>query len=43
MNNIFEKHINDVQKRLKKYNNLILKSKYDKEISEQLIRSLYRC
>lgn len=39
MNNIFEKHINSTQKRLKKYNSLILKNKYDKEISEELIKS----
>lgn len=39
MNNIFEKHITNTQKKLKKYNSLILKSKYDKEISEELIKS----
>lgn len=39
MNNIFEKHINGTQKRLKKYMSLILKSKYDKNISEELIQS----
>lgn len=39
MNNIFEKHINSTQKRLKKYMSLILKSKYDKTISEELIQS----
>ena len=39
MNNIFEKHINSTQKRLKKYNSLILKNKYDREISEELIKS----
>lgn len=39
MNNIFEKHINGTQKRLKKYTSLILKSKYDRNISEELIQS----
>ncbi len=39
MNNIFEKHINSTQKRLKKYMSLILKSKYDKTITEELIQS----
>lgn len=39
MNNIFEKHISNTQKRLRKYNSLILKSKYDKEISDELIQS----
>jgi len=39
MNNIFEKHISNTQKKLKKYNSLILKSKYNKEISDELIQS----
>ena len=39
MNNIIEKHINNVQKRLKKYNSMILKSKYDKWISDELIQT----
>ena len=39
MNNIFEKHINATQKRLKKYMSLILKSRYDKNISEELIQT----
>ena len=39
MNNIFSKHINNAQKKLKKYNSLILKSKYDKEISDALIEA----
>lgn len=39
MNNVFEKHIISTQKRLKKYMSLILKSKYDKKISEELIQS----
>lgn len=39
MNNIFEKHISDVQKRFKKYNAMILKSKNDKEISDALIQT----
>ena len=38
MNNIFEKHISNTQKRLKKYNSLILKSKYNKEISDELVQ-----
>ena len=39
MNNIIEKHINNVQKRLKKYNSIIFKSKYDKWISDELIQT----
>ena len=39
MNNILEKHISRTQKRLKKYCNLILKSKYDKDVSEELIQT----
>lgn len=37
MNNIIEKHISKTQKRFKKYCNLILKSKYDRVIAEELI------
>lgn len=37
MNNIIEKHILKTQKRFKKYCNLILKSKYDRVIAEELI------
>ena len=32
-------YINDVKKRLKRYNSLILKSKYNKEISDKLIQT----
>lgn len=39
MNNIFEKYINSTQKRLKKYNSLILKSRYDKTISDELVQA----
>ena len=39
MENIIEKHINNTQKKLKKYTSLILKSKYDKEISDELIQT----
>lgn len=39
MDNIIEKHISNVQKRLKKYNNIILKSRYDKDISDVLIQT----
>lgn len=38
MNNIIEKHIHKTQKRFKKYCNLILKSKYDRTIAEELIQ-----
>lgn len=38
MNNIIEKHIIKTQKRFKKYCNLILKSKYDRVIAEELIQ-----
>ena len=38
MNNIIEKHILKTQKRFKKYCNLILKSKYDRVIAEELIQ-----
>ncbi|MBR3882286.1 MAG: hypothetical protein IKJ36_03355 [Clostridia bacterium] len=38
MNNIIEKHIIKTQKRFKKYCNLILKSKYDRVITEELIQ-----
>lgn len=39
MNNIIEKHISNVEKRFKKYNNLVLKSRYDKDISDGLIQA----
>lgn len=39
MENFIKNHINDTQKKLKKYNSLILKSKYDKEISDELIQT----
>lgn len=39
MNNIFEKYISSTQKRLKKYNSLILKSRYDKTISDELVQA----
>ena len=39
MDNIIEKHISNVQKRLKRYNNMILKSRYDKNISDALIQT----
>ena len=38
MNNIIEKHITKTQKRFKKYCNLILKSKYDRVVAEELIQ-----
>ena len=38
MNNIIEKHILKTQKRFKKYCNLILKSKYDRVVAEELIQ-----
>ncbi len=40
MNNIVSNYINIVKKRLKKYSSLILKSKYDKDITEEFIRGL---
>lgn len=39
MENLIEKHINNTQKKLKKCNNLILKSKYDKYVSNILIQT----
>ena len=39
MDNIIGNHINNTQKKLKRYNNLILKSKYDKMISDELIQT----
>ena len=39
MNNIFEKHISNIQKKFRKYNSLILKSKYNKEYSDELIKT----
>ena len=39
MNNIIEKHISKTEKRFKKYLSIILKSKYDKEIAEELIQA----
>lgn len=39
MENIIEKHICNTQKNLKKYNNFILKSKYDKDVSDSLIQT----
>lgn len=39
MENFIKNHINDTQKNFKKYNSLILKSKYDKEISDELIQT----
>lgn len=39
MNNIVQKHITDTQKRFKKYLSLILKSKYDREVADELIQT----
>ncbi len=39
MDNIIERHINNVQRRLRKYNSMILKSRYDKWISDELIQT----
>ena len=39
MDNIIANHINNTQKKLKKYNSLILKSKYDKTISDEFIQT----
>ena len=39
MNNIIEKHISKTAKRLKKYLSIILKSKYNKDIAEELIQT----
>ena len=38
MNNITEKHMTKTQRRFKKYCNLILKSKYDRVVAEELIQ-----
>lgn len=39
MNNIIGTYINNTQEKLKKYSNLILKSKYDRRISDELIQT----
>lgn len=39
MDNIFDKHINKTQKKLKKYTSMILKSKYDATITNELIQT----
>lgn len=39
MENLIEKHISNTQKKLKKCNSLILKSKYDKYVSDILIQT----
>lgn len=39
MNNIFEEHIGKVQKRFRKYLSLILKSKYNRGIADELIQT----
>lgn len=39
MNNIVENHIAKTQRRLKKYCNLILRSKYDRKICDELIQT----
>ena len=39
MDNVFEKHINKTQKRLKKYCSIILKSKYDRDIADELLQT----
>lgn len=39
MNNIVQKHITDTQKRFKKYFSMILKSKYDREVADELIQA----
>lgn len=39
MNNIVQKHISDTQKRFKKYFSMILKSKYDREVADELIQA----
>ena len=39
MDNIIEKHINKTQKRFRKYLSLILKSKYNRTISDELIQT----
>lgn len=39
MNNIVQKHISDTQKRFKKYFSMILKSKHDREVADELIQA----
>lgn len=39
MNNIIETHISKTQKRLKRYCSIILKSKYDRNVCEELIQT----
>lgn len=39
MNNIVENHITKTQRRLKKYCNLILRSKYDRKVCDELIQT----
>ena len=39
MDNIIDKYISNVQKKLRRYNNLVLKSRYDKNISDVLIQT----
>lgn len=39
MNNIIEKHISKTQKKLKKYCTMILKSKYDRNVADELIQT----
>ena len=39
MNNIVQKHISDTKKRFKKYFSMILKSKYDREVADELIQA----
>lgn len=39
MNNLIDKHIKNTQKKLKKYNSIILKSKNDKEITDELVQT----
>lgn len=39
MNNIIDKHVSKTRKRFKKYLSLILKSKYDKDIADELIQT----
>lgn len=39
MNNIVENHITKTQRRMKKYCNLILRSKYDRKVCDELIQT----
>lgn len=39
MDNIFEKHINNTERKFKRYTSMILKSKYDRIITEELIKT----